>query len=57
VLESLLDLARQGKLVIDAPVIELILRGRDVLKQFLDEIEGQLGGTRPCSRSPFPPRC
>jgi two-component system chemotaxis sensor kinase CheA len=47
VLESLLDLARQGKMAIDAPVIELILRGRDVLKQFLDEIEGQLSGTRP----------
>jgi two-component system chemotaxis sensor kinase CheA len=47
VLESLLDLARQGKLAIDATVIELILRGRDVLKQFLDEIEGQMGGTRP----------
>jgi two-component system chemotaxis sensor kinase CheA len=46
-LESLLDLARQGKLTIDAPVIELILRGRDVLKQFLDAIEGQLTGTRP----------
>jgi two-component system chemotaxis sensor kinase CheA len=46
VLESLLDLARQGKLVIDAPVIEFILRGRDVLKQFLDEIEGQLSGNR-----------
>ena len=47
VLESLLDLARQGKLAINAPVIELILRGRDVLKQFLDEIEGQVGGTHP----------
>ncbi len=47
VLESLLDLARQGKLVIDAPVIELILRGRDVLKQFLDQIEAQLSGNRP----------
>ena len=47
VLESLLDLARQGKLAIDATVIELILRGRDVLKQFLDEIEGQLSGNRP----------
>jgi two-component system chemotaxis sensor kinase CheA len=46
VLESLLDLARQGKLVIDAPVTELILRGRDVLKQFLDEIEGQVNGNR-----------
>jgi two-component system chemotaxis sensor kinase CheA len=43
----LLDIARQGKLAIDATVIELILRGRDVLKQFLDEIEGQLSGTRP----------
>lgn len=47
VLESLLDLARQGRLTINAPVIELILRGRDILKQFLDAIEGQVGGTRP----------
>jgi len=47
VLESLLDLARQGKLTIDAPVIELILRGRDVLKQFLDAIEAQVSGVRP----------
>jgi two-component system chemotaxis sensor kinase CheA len=46
-LESLLELARQGRLTINAPVIELILRGRDVLKQFLDEIEGQIAGTRP----------
>ena len=41
VLESLLDLARQGKLVIDGGVIELILRGRDVLKKFVDAIDGQ----------------
>ena len=47
VLESLLDLARQGKMTINAPVIELILRGRDVLKQFVDEISGQLDGSRP----------
>jgi two-component system chemotaxis sensor kinase CheA len=47
VLESLLDLARQQKIEIDPPVIELILRGRDVLKQFLDEIEGQVSGARP----------
>ncbi len=46
-LESLLDLARQGKLAISAPVIELILRGRDVLKRFLDEIEGQVNGSHP----------
>jgi len=47
VLESLLDLARQGKMTINPPVIELILRGRDVLKQFVDEISGQLDGSRP----------
>jgi two-component system chemotaxis sensor kinase CheA len=47
VLESLLDLARQHRLTIDGPVIELILHGRDVLKQFIDEIDGQIGGSRP----------
>lgn len=47
VLESLLDLARQGRLMIHFTFIELILRGRDVLKKFLDEIEGQLSGKRP----------
>jgi two-component system chemotaxis sensor kinase CheA len=47
VLESLLDQARQGKLVIDGAVIGLILRGRDVLKQFVDVIDGQLSGTTP----------
>src|SRR5262249_7678644 len=46
VLESLLDMARQGKREIDQPVIDLILCGRDVLKQFLDEIDGQINGTR-----------
>jgi two-component system chemotaxis sensor kinase CheA len=54
VLESLLDLARQGKLVIDATVIELILRGRDVLKQFLDEIDGQIAGARPVQATIIP---
>ena len=47
ILESLLDLARQGKFTINSPVIELILRGRDVLKQFLDAIEGQVNGNKP----------
>ena len=46
-LESLLDLARQGKLAIDRKVIDLILRGRDVLKQALEEIERQLNGASP----------
>jgi two-component system chemotaxis sensor kinase CheA len=54
VLESLLDLARQGQLAIDAPVIELILRGRDVLKQFLDEIESQFNGTHPLAPIAIP---
>ncbi len=54
VLESLLDLARQGKLVIDATVIELILRGRDVLKKFLDEIDGQIAGSRPAQAAIIP---
>ncbi|HEX7653864.1 MAG TPA: chemotaxis protein CheA, partial [Verrucomicrobiae bacterium] len=54
VLESLLDLARQNKIAIDAAVIELILRGRDVLKQFLDEIEGQIAGSRPVAPITIP---
>ena len=54
VLESLLDLARQNKLVIDATVIELILRGRDVLKQFLDEMDGQIAGVRPVQATIIP---
>ncbi|HLP75495.1 MAG TPA: chemotaxis protein CheA [Candidatus Paceibacterota bacterium] len=49
VLESLLDLARQDKVTIDAAIIELILHGRDVLKNFLDEIEGQINGTKPAT--------
>jgi two-component system, chemotaxis family, sensor kinase CheA len=49
ILESLLDLARQGKFTINSPVIELILRGRDVLKRFLDAIEGQVSGNKPAT--------
>jgi two-component system chemotaxis sensor kinase CheA len=48
-LESLLDLARQSKLAIDTAIIEIILQGRDALKQYVDEIEGQLNGTRPAA--------
>ncbi len=54
VLESLLDLARQHKLVIDGAVIELILRGRDVLKKFIDEIDGQATATRPVQAITIP---
>lgn len=46
VLESLLDMARRSEIEINAPVIEVILRGRDILKQFIEEIDGQINGTR-----------
>jgi len=46
-LESLLDLARQHKLTLDAERIDLILRGRDMLKQFIDQIDAQLTGAAP----------
>ena len=49
ILESLLDLARQGKFTIASPTIEIILRGRDVLKQFLDAIDGQINGGKPAT--------
>jgi two-component system chemotaxis sensor kinase CheA len=43
-LESLLDLARQHKLTITSPVINVILAGRDTLKAFVTAIERQLTG-------------
>jgi two-component system chemotaxis sensor kinase CheA len=44
-LESLLDLTRQGKLRAEGNIIDIILSGRDVLRQFVTEIERQLAGT------------
>lgn len=49
VLESLLDAARQGHLTINRPIIDLILRGRDTLKQFVDVIDEQLTGRKPAA--------
>jgi len=46
-LESLLDLARQGRLEINGDVINLILAGADTLKRFVSEIQLQLGGRKP----------
>jgi two-component system, chemotaxis family, sensor kinase CheA len=43
-LESLLDLARQNKLVIDSPIIQVILDGGDTLKKFVQAIDAQLNG-------------
>jgi two-component system chemotaxis sensor kinase CheA len=41
-LEALLDLTRQGKLQARRPVINVILSGRDTLRQFVSEIEKRL---------------
>jgi two-component system chemotaxis sensor kinase CheA len=46
-LESLLDLARQGRLEINGGVINLILTGADTLKRFVSEIQVQLSGLKP----------
>jgi two-component system chemotaxis sensor kinase CheA len=46
-LESLLDLARLHKLTLNAERIDLILRGRDTLRQFIDQIDAQLTGAAP----------
>jgi two-component system chemotaxis sensor kinase CheA len=43
-LEALLDLTRQGKLIAHGDVIDIILDGRDALRQFVTEIDRQLGG-------------
>lgn len=44
-LESLLDQARQHRLVIDAEVTNVILAGGDTLNQFVQRMQAQLGGT------------
>jgi two-component system chemotaxis sensor kinase CheA len=46
-LESLLDRARQQRLVITSEIIEIILNGGDVLKRFIDAIDLQLTGQSP----------
>ncbi len=43
-LESLLEMARQGKVQAGAGFIEIILEGGDTLKRFINVIDGQLGG-------------
>jgi two-component system chemotaxis sensor kinase CheA len=46
-LESLLDAARENRVQITPRTIEIILKGRDTLQKFVDEIEGQISGKRP----------
>ena len=43
-LESLLGLARDGTIVVDKPIIDIILEGRDVLNQFVVEINNRITG-------------
>ncbi len=46
-LESLLDQARQHKLAVTPPIINLILEGGDTLKRFIGEIHAHVAGTKP----------
>ena len=46
-LENLLDLARSGKLVLTGTIINLILEGKDVLKEFIDVLQLQIEGHKP----------
>jgi two-component system chemotaxis sensor kinase CheA len=46
-LESLLDGAREDRLQINSVIIEIILKSRDTLQQFVDEIEAQIAGKKP----------
>jgi two-component system chemotaxis sensor kinase CheA len=45
-LESLLELARQHKLVINSDHIDVILAGADALKRFMGAVEGQITGAQ-----------
>ena len=46
-LESLLDGARENRLQINSVIIEIILKSRDTLQKFVDEIEAQITGRKP----------
>jgi two-component system chemotaxis sensor kinase CheA len=46
-LENLLDYARSGKLVLTPSCIDVILEGKDVLKEFLDELQLQIDLHKP----------
>ena len=46
-LENLLDYARSGKLVLTPACIDVILEGKDVLKEFLDELQLQIDLHKP----------
>jgi two-component system, chemotaxis family, sensor kinase CheA len=46
-LENLLDEARSGRLTPTPPVIDLILEGKDILRDFIEELQLQLDNHKP----------
>jgi two-component system chemotaxis sensor kinase CheA len=46
-LESLLEGARENRLQINSVIVEIILKSRDTLQRFVDEIEAQITGKKP----------
>lgn len=46
-LENLLDLARSSRLELTPPIIDIILEGKDILKDFTDELQLQLDLKKP----------
>jgi two-component system chemotaxis sensor kinase CheA len=46
-LENLLDSARSGRMVLNAACIDVILEGKDVLKEFIDELQLQIDQHKP----------
>jgi two-component system chemotaxis sensor kinase CheA len=46
-LENLLDYARSGRMQLTPPCINIILEGKDVLKDFIDELQLQIDGHNP----------
>lgn len=43
-LESLLDLVREGKRDVSAAIIEVVLKGGDLLREYVVELQGQVNG-------------
>jgi len=46
-LESLLEGARENRLQINSVIVEIILKSRDTLQRFVDEIQAQITGKKP----------
>jgi two-component system chemotaxis sensor kinase CheA len=53
-LESLLDAARRGSLLLDRAAIDLILAGADLFERFIAEMTAQVEGVNPGRQIPLP---